>query len=96
MSDKKQKINHCFVTLQRVERRLNSWATSIGPQRAALLQIVIALVFASAILLIPSFLKDSEHLQSVTYLLIAAWWIPFSLLAVSSRADEGVSGEFGD
>ena len=43
-------------------------------------QILTALVFASAILLASYLMRDSRHDQTVQYLLIALWFVPFSML----------------
>jgi Na+-driven multidrug efflux pump len=47
--------------------------------------IATSLLFAGAILIASYLLKDSEHAQTVTYLLIAAWCIPFSMLSKSKK-----------
>jgi len=60
----------------------------MNPKRAAFFNIVISIIFAVAIILSSHLLKDSEHSQTVLYLLIAMWWIPFSLLTIA-----GVKGE---
>ena len=43
--------------------------------------LIVSLLFAGVILLASYFLKDTDYGQTVTHLLIAVWWIPFSLLS---------------
>jgi len=47
---------------------------------AAVLNIVVSLIFAAAIIISGRMLKGTDHGQTVTFLLIAAWWIPFTWL----------------
>ena len=46
-----------------------------------LLQIGIALVFAAVIILSNYLMKGAEHSDTVMYLLIALWFIPFLYLS---------------
>lgn len=46
----------------------------------ALLQIGIALLFAGAILLTNYLMNGSEHTETVTFLIIGLWFIPFAYL----------------
>ena len=55
------------------------------PTNAALLNILVALIFAVAILFADSLLAGSEHSDTVKYLLIALWWIPFSFLSTCTK-----------
>ncbi len=50
-------------------------------RKANLLNIVISLLFAAAILFSGFLLEGSEHKQTMTYLLLALWFIPFSFLS---------------
>ncbi len=61
------------------------------PSKYALLNIVISIVFAVAIILSSYLLKNTEYVQysdHVTYLLLALWFVPFSFFsrAVCSRS----------
>ena len=44
----------------------------------AVLNILVSLIFAMSILATSYLLADTQYRQTVTYLLIAIWWIPFS------------------
>lgn len=46
-----------------------------------ILQIGIALFFAAAIILSTYLMKGSEHSDTVMYLLIALWFVPFLYLS---------------
>lgn len=56
----------------------------MNPRRAAVLNLVVAIVFAAAILMSAFLLPDEEASATVTYLLIAVWLIPFTLLSASA------------
>ncbi len=49
--------------------------------------IIISLIGALAILIASTVLKGQESAQTVTYIIIAIWWIPFSIL-VARGADK--------
>ena len=53
-------------------------------ERSALL-IAVSLVFAGAMLFASYLMRASEHSQTVTYALIAVWWIPFSVLSTAGQ-----------
>lgn len=53
------------------------------PRKAALFNLAIAVIFATTILLACWLLDDSKQSKSITYLLIATWWIPFSCLSAA-------------
>lgn len=58
----------------------------MNTKKIILLQIGIALLFAGAILISSYFMNNSEHSQTITFLLIALWFIPFSyLLKIRSK-----------
>lgn len=48
--------------------------------RKAKLQLVIAIVFAAAILISSKLLAGTGYGSTVMFLLIAAWWVPYSAL----------------
>ncbi len=48
------------------------------PKRAAISIILVSLAFAMVMLLSSWLMADSEHRETVTFLLIAVWWIPYS------------------
>ena len=75
-----------FATLQSGEKPMT-------PKRAALYNIVVALFFAAAIILASYLIADTQyedHAQTVTYLLIAIWFIPFTWLSAAEN-DKSVS-----
>jgi hypothetical protein len=51
------------------------------PQKAAVLNIIISLMFAAAIISVTCFSDDATDNNTITFLLIALWFIPFSLLS---------------
>ena len=53
------------------------------PKKAFVLNIIIALIFAGAIILVSRLLQDSDHVQSVTYLILALWIIPSGMLTAA-------------
>ena len=62
------------------------------PKTLAFLLIAVSLAFAGAIVLSSYLLKGSayaHHADTVTYLWIALWWIPFSYLTMKSSKAEG-------
>lgn len=60
----------------------------MSPKTAVVLNIVIALIFAGAILLSSWILRDTEHALTVTYIIIALWFIPSGLLTVAGIAKD--------
>lgn len=56
----------------------------MNAKKATIWMILVSLFFAGAIVVASYLLKDSFYADSVTYGLIAVWWIPFSILGVSS------------
>ncbi len=50
-------------------------------KKAAFLNIGISIIFAVVMIFTTSFLDGSEYEQIVTFLWIALWFIPFSLLS---------------
>lgn len=52
----------------------------MNQKKAALVNIGISILFAAAIIVSAFLLKGTQYQQTVTWLLIAVWWIPFSWL----------------
>lgn len=50
-------------------------------RKTAILNIAVSILFAIAILVSSWLLQETEHSQTVHFLLIAAWWIPFTILS---------------
>ncbi len=71
---------------------IENWRSSMNPKKASTLIIVISLLFAAAIILSSYLLADTqyEHLsQTVMYLLIAIWFIPYTLLSMTATGEQG-------
>lgn len=49
-------------------------------KKTAFLVIGVSLAFAALMLLSAWTIKDESTRQTVVFMLIAAWWIPFSIL----------------
>ncbi|MCW8850130.1 MAG: hypothetical protein OQJ81_09160 [Melioribacteraceae bacterium] len=49
-------------------------------KKNSVLQVLIALLFAGAILLTSYLMNGSEYSKTATFLLIGLWFIPFSYL----------------
>ena len=67
--------------------QLENWGSSMSPKRASTLIIVISLIFAAAIIVSTYLLVDTQYeqySQTVMYLLIAIWFIPYSLLSITA------------
>ena len=65
------------------------WEAILTPKKLAALNIGVSLIFAAAILVANFFFKDSSYDETITYSLIAVWWIPFSwLTAMTQRANQ--------
>lgn len=74
----------------RMDRRLRD----MDAKRAAAWQIVVALVFAVVMVVTRRWMDGSEHAKDVTLWILAAWWIPFSVLAgAAARNDPEGKGE---
>ena len=52
----------------------------MSSKKVAILQIGVALLFALAILLSSYFIDSSEQSQTISTILIAIWFVPFSYL----------------
>ena len=57
------------------------------PKVAAVKLILISLAFATMILFSSWLMRGFEHRMTVTYLLIALWWIPFSYYSIPDRRE---------
>lgn len=55
----------------------------MSPKKAIILNIIIALIFAGAIMLSSWLLQDTEHAQTVMYIIIALWFIPSGILTAA-------------
>ncbi|WP_342305087.1 hypothetical protein [Methanolobus sp. ZRKC5] len=53
------------------------------PKKAAFLNIGISIIFVIAIIISDHIFEGTQHEQMALYLLIALWWIPFSLISVA-------------
>jgi hypothetical protein len=51
-----------------------------NPRMPAVIVLVSSVVFAALILLVSYWLADSDSKDTLVFLLIALWWIPFSYL----------------
>ena len=58
-------------------------------KKATYLNIGISILFAIAMVLSSYFLDGSDYEQTVTYLLIALWFIPFAFLSRVSVKEAG-------
>ena len=78
-----------FVALEcklgRFENGIAARLGRLGGRRIAALQIALSLLFAGAIVLCSYLLGDSSYQDAVTYSLIAAWWVPFTLLLTATQ-----------
>jgi len=63
----------------------------MSSKKAAFLNIANALIFAGTILLSGFLLQGSEHKQTIMYLLIALWFIPFSYLSTIEHKNKKTS-----
>lgn len=66
------------------------WSDSMNPKKTALLIIATSIFFAVAIIFSDFLLEGSQYNQTVMYLLIALWWVPFSFLTTSCRESKQV------
>lgn len=57
---------------------------SMSPKRGATLVVLVSLAFAAAILLASYLMGDSPNRETVVFLLIAVWWVPFTYLSARS------------
>ena len=64
------------------------------PERAAL-QIGLSLVVAAAMMVTSALLDDADRAQTATHLWIAAWWIPFTVIAAAQSPQDGSSRRCG-
>ena len=64
-------------------------------RKSAVLNILVSLLFAGAIILSSLLLKDSDIASTVTFVLIGLWWIPFSyFIAQTSGNRWTLKGEY--
>lgn len=75
--------------------RLNSKAlgSELSEKERASLIIVVSLFFAGAMVTTSFFLRDSEHSQTATYMWIAIWWVPYSVLSSADSRECGKKGK---
>ncbi|MBV7330408.1 hypothetical protein KFU94_19600 [Chloroflexi bacterium TSY] len=50
--------------------------------------IIISLIGALAILVASKLLAGHESAQTVTWIIIAIWWVPFSIIAVRANDEQ--------
>lgn len=55
------------------------------PKKAAVLNIIISLAFATAIILVSYFSNDAADNKIIIYLLIVLWFIPFTWLSRNEK-----------
>jgi len=71
---------------------LEEWRRPMNPKKASFLIIVISLFFAAAIIVSSYLLGDTQYepySQTVMYLLIALWFIPYSALSMTATGERG-------
>lgn len=56
----------------------------MAKNKLALLNILISLIFAGLIICASQLFQGEEYKDTITYLLIALWFIPFSWLSYKS------------
>ena len=63
----------------------------VRPALQAALIIAVSIGFAVLMIVASHFLRGSEHRDTVVFLLMAAWWIPFTYLSlpIGKRYDRG-------
>lgn len=88
-------INAVIKTVRELDETVDGffgrWSNDMKPKKAALLIIVVSIVFAIAILLSTYLLENSQYAefsQTAMYLLIAIWFVPFSYLAAAAGKGE--------
>ena len=64
----------CFGTLTHKEEDF------MTAKKATVLNILISLLFAAAIVISSALVADTETAETMTYILIALWFIPFAYL----------------
>jgi uncharacterized membrane protein len=64
----------------------------MNSKKASLYLIIVSLAAAAAIMLSSFFLKGTESSQTVMFLIIAVWFVPFTWLT-SQVANKKASGE---
>lgn len=72
-------------------RYLDEWRRSMSPKKASMLIIVVSLICAGAIILSTYLMVDTqfeEYTQTVMFLLIALWFIPYSLLSMTATGEQ--------
>jgi hypothetical protein len=87
--------NSFLLSMAKTESKIERWADRYSPQQAARLNIFLSLFFGAAIV-ISTFLIElsplEEHSQTVMYILIAVWFVPFSALSAASGKDDKSAG----
>jgi len=76
-------------TCDNIIHNLEKWRVFMSPKKAASLIIVVSIIFAMAITFSTSVLDGTPYNQTVRYLLLALWFIPFSLLSIAGTVEEG-------
>ncbi len=61
--------------------RLEKWSNQMTPKKLALTQIVLALVAAGVMLAADAIVAGAEYEQTITYTILAIWFVPFMYLA---------------
>jgi len=70
--------------LRAIDTRISRASAALSPRRRSRLLIGVSLLFAGA-MLGGSWFLEGEDSQTITYVLIAIWWIPFSVLSSGGR-----------
>lgn len=65
--------------LRAADAKVEGFAGGLSPRRRSALLLGISLFFAGA-MIATSWLLEGEGSQKAVFLLIALWWIPFSVL----------------
>lgn len=64
--------------------KLQERTSLMNEKKRASLLIGISIVFAIAMMVSSSLIEDGGTSQTVTYILLAIWWIPFSFLSAAA------------
>ncbi len=82
------RLQACLVAEERLNQRIAAYFPSLGAKAIAALHIGAALAFAGALIAASTILEDPTHKSWAANGIIAAYFVPFSLLCILGSACE--------
>jgi len=82
---RRSKLRRAWSALCALDNRIADSVGGMSPRQTAVWLLGVSVLFAGAMIAV-SWLQGPDDSQSLVYMLIAVWWVPFSLLSSAAGA----------